>query len=185
MNRKVVTILESPWSRSVAHLQNLILSFKSEIYKETYTKQICHRLKRNRKVRIVTNRGSSHDNFQVKTKKRLRFSRWSSRYEAMPHFFAAEKMLHTFSLKEATATCSLTRLKDSPKLFACSSSSRIVGFTATRHHQCPNNPPSVLLANQNKNALFTSYLSQIGKPLDTETQTSSLLPCIAEWDGPA
>lgn len=38
----------------MARLQNLILSVKSEIYKETYMKHICYRLKRNQKVRILT-----------------------------------------------------------------------------------------------------------------------------------
>lgn len=185
MNRNEVTALESPWSRSVAQLQNLILSFKSEIYKETYMKQTCHRLKRNQKVRILTNRGSSHDDFQIMTKKSWCFSPWSSRYEAMSHFFAAEKMLHTHSLKEATATCSLTRLKDFPKLLTCSGSSRILGFTAARHHQCPNNPRSVLLTTRTKMLYLQAILSQIGKPLETKTETSSLLPCIAECDGPA
>lgn len=102
-----------------------------------------------------------------------------------PLFFAAEKMLRARSLKEATATCSLTRSKDFPKLFPCSGSLRTMSFTATRYHQHSNNPPSVLLTNQNKNALFTSYLSQTSKPLETKTHISSLLPCIAERDGPA
>lgn len=77
------------------------------------------------------NWGSSHDNFQAKTKKSWCFSPWSSRYEAKPPFFAAEKMLRARSLKEATATCSRTRLKDFPKLFACSGSLRTMSFTAT------------------------------------------------------
>lgn len=57
----------------------------------------------------------------------------------MPHFFAAEKVLHAHPLKQATATRSLTRLKGLPKLFACTRSLRTMGFTATSHHQ-PDQP---------------------------------------------
>lgn len=82
----------------------------------------------------------------------------------MSHFFAAEKMLHTHSLKEATATCSLTRLKDFPKLLTCSGSSRILGFTAARHHQCPNNPRSVLLTTRTKMLYLQAICPKLANP---------------------
>lgn len=143
-------------------------------------KQICHRLNRDGKVRILTSGGSSCDGFRVKTKERWCLSPRSSGTTRRP-----VALLRTGSLKAATAVCSPTGRKGFPKLFARSGSSRTVGFTATRHHQHPNNPLSVLPTDPNKNALFTSYLSQIGEPLETKTQAGSLLPCIAERDGPA
>lgn len=97
----------------------------------------------------------------------------------MPHFFAVQKMPCTRLLKEPTATCSLTRWKDSPKLFAHSGSLRIM-MPPTCQQDATNalKPSSVLLTDHNENALCTS------KALGTKSQTSSPLPCIAGWDGP-
>lgn len=82
----------------------------------------------------------------------------------------------TRSLKEPRATCSLTRWKDFPKLFARSGSLKIM--VSTRHHQCPKTLPLFSRLTTMENALCTS------KALGTKSQTSSPLPCIVGWDGP-
>lgn len=99
-------------------LQNLILSFPFEIYKETYMKHISHRLKRIRKTRIFTNRGSSLGNFQLKTKKSCCLSPGSSRCETMPVSLLQGRCSTLTDDDEVGKSCSQAAMPTTLRLFS-------------------------------------------------------------------
>lgn len=135
-------------------------------------KHISQRLNRIRKTRIFSNRGSSLGNFQLRTKKSC-CQPLKQMGNNASFLCCREGAPHSLMLM-----CTLTVGKKFPKLFTCSNSLRIRGFTAMP------TPSLCSGADQNKSAPFTSYLSQTGKPWK-EKLSPVLLPCIADSDGAA
>lgn len=141
-------------------------------------KHIPHRLKRIRKTRIFTNRGSSLGNFQLKTKKSCCLSPWSSRCEAMPCFFAAGKVLHAHSCWRKQQQPALWLAGKSSQSCSHSQAPRGSGASLQGDTTNANDPPSVLELIRTK----VLHLQAICLKLEIKAQPNSVtLHCWKRW----